>query len=562
MNGVSGDSVSAALVALLVVLSGTVVLVSMDAPTTDVGDQPADVYDPPNGDDPSVNDPGDGPVGDGVGDTPDVTGPDGDAGSQDGPDVPGDGGSGPDVTDPTDPGDVDPNNDGATDGGIPGDGDTPTPDPEYVDDGVLGFENGYWYNQTVAIDQSDGLSDDELDALVSVTMARIEYIRGLEFLQPVDTKVMSRAEYRTQVEAKYNETYEHSLWNNQVWEALFVTGEDANVSEEFKKLYGGNVLGYYAPKTDEMVIVSSNPNSPQVDPKVLTHELVHALQDQHFDLTASLKTVQDEQLGRNGLVEGEANYVAALYDEYCGNLWTCTQTPSNTDESNPESPATGVLIAVFHPYSDGPVWMEYMVENYGWDAITAQWEQVPRTTESIIHPGTSDESTIVAVEDRTDGTWTRFDAGQDGADVLGEASIYSMFYHLAKEDNVRVVNQWEFAEVDSDYDTFNYESDPSAGWAGDRIVPYQKNGEYGYVWVTQWDTERDAREFFEAYRDVLDSKRAQAVGVNTWVIQSGPFADAFHVVLDGTTVTIVNAPTVEQLTEIKTDTDVQVWQRR
>jgi len=40
------------------------------------------------------------------------------------------------------------------------------------------------------------------------------------------------------------------------------------------------------------------------------------------------------------------------------------------------------------------------------------------------------------------------------------------------------------------------------------------------------------------------------VNATTLVVSDGPFADAFRVVRDGRTVTIVNAPTVEALDSV------------
>ncbi|HKL30417.1 MAG TPA: hypothetical protein VJ898_14260, partial [Natrialbaceae archaeon] len=56
------------------------------------------------------------------------------------------------------------------------------PDP---DEDVIGWENGYWYDESIDVDQSDGLSDAELDRFVARTMARVERIRGLEFRENV-----------------------------------------------------------------------------------------------------------------------------------------------------------------------------------------------------------------------------------------------------------------------------------------------------------------------------------------------------------------------------------------
>jgi hypothetical protein len=81
-------------------------------------------------------------------------------------------------------------------------------------------------------------------------------------------------------------------------------------------------------------------------------------------------------------------------------------------------------------------------------------------------------------------------------------------------------------------------------------VPYRSDdGEYGYVWTTEWDTEADAEQFHRLYERYLLQLRmgAERVDSNTYVIRGGPYADAFRVTRDGARVTVVNAPTVDQL---------------
>jgi hypothetical protein len=67
------------------------------------------------------------------------------------------------------------------------------------------------------------------------------------------------------------------------------------------------------------------------------------------------------------------------------------------------------------------------------------------------------------------------------------------------------------------------------------------------VWRSTWDSPADAREFFDGYRTVLDEHGAVERGDGVYVIESGPYADAFRVVRRGETVTVVNAPTIEDL---------------
>ncbi|MFB6185643.1 MAG: hypothetical protein ABEI86_02095, partial [Halobacteriaceae archaeon] len=85
---------------------------------------------------------------------------------------------------------------------------------------VLGWENGFWHNESIRINQRDGLNDTEMKALVSRAMARVEYLRNREFKKYIPVSVISREEYR---ENGGNNSPDPSYvkWNNQIWEALF-----------------------------------------------------------------------------------------------------------------------------------------------------------------------------------------------------------------------------------------------------------------------------------------------------------------------------------------------------
>ena len=96
---------------------------------------------------------------------------------------------------------------------------------------------------------------------------------------------------------------------------------------------------------------------------------------------------------------------------------------------------------------------------------------------------------------------------------------------------------------------YNYTHPTTAGWAGDRLVPYRSAvGERGYVLRTRWATEGDAAAFAIAYRRLLRERRgAERREGDVLVVPAGPYADAFRVTREGRTVTVVNAPTVGAL---------------
>ena len=407
----------------------------------------------------------------------------------------------------------------------------------------IGWEDGYWHDDPIDVDQSDGLSDREIDALVARSTARVEYIREAEFTDPVDVAVISREDYRErQGNATPNASF--AAWNNQVWEALFVDGEDTDVQAELSGTFGSSVAGFYAPSSDEIRIVTATPDAPTIDNGTLVHELTHALQDQQGRLTTArpADATQDADLAANGLIEGEANYVERRYAQRCGDEWDCA-APSTSGGGGGGTPNLGILLTILQPYSDGPVYVNDLREREGWDGVSAAFDSPPASTEQTIHL-TDEEPVPIAYTDRaTDGWRTYPDEGENGSDTVGEASIYVMFWYQAREAGADTIDPRALAQTDSPLDTYNYDAEPSAGWGNDRVFPYRHpdRPEGGYVWVTEWDTPQDAREFRRAHEAILRAHDAERQN-GTWVIPEGEYADAFRVTRDGTRVTIVNGP--------------------
>ncbi|MFB6129611.1 MAG: Hvo_1808 family surface protein, partial [Salinigranum sp.] len=320
-----------------------------------------------------------------------------------------------------------------------------------------------------------------------------------------------------------------------------LVGEDRNASDVLANLYGGSVQGYYSPARDSIVVVS-DAKRPSIDRGTLAHELVHALQDQHFGMPPSGKT-QDAQLAHDGLVEGDARYVEQLYQQRCSAGWQCVPNPPGG--SGGSSIDMGVFVTVYTPYSEGPTLVDRLRQRGGWAAVNAAYDDPPASTEQVLHPRRypGEKPVPVDVPDRSGPSWSRFDVHPQ-ADTVGEASLFATFWANG------VVAHSHLYQHAGPYSAYNYTASVTNGWAGDAVVPYRSaDGEYGYVFRTKWDTTADAREFTRTYANALLVKHldARQVSANTYVVDSGPFADAFRVVRDGETVTVVNAPTVEQL---------------
>ncbi len=405
-----------------------------------------------------------------------------------------------------------------------------------ADDDRLGSVNGTSWNDEISVTTDDGLNASERRLVVDRAMARLEHIRDLEFETSVPVSVISREQYlANRSGGGGNETYQR--WNDQVWEGLFIVGEDRSFHEVQNSTLGQQVIGYYSPSREEIVIVSDSPQ-PSLSRGTLVHELVHALQDQQFGLDSDADT-QDTQLSRRGVTEGEANYLQRLYEQRCGGRWSCVEFPSSAGGGGGGGDVDqGVFLVILQPYVTGPGFVEAIRERGGWDAVDDLHRNFPASTEQVIHEDLyPDEAPVdVSVADRSSEEWRRFDVDPQ-ADTLGEASIFAMF----KSNGVLggTVGQYSFL------------SEPSAGLGGDALVPYRDGTRYGYVWKTVWDSPADAREFRSAYGDLLDEHGASARGDGVFVIpESSPFGDAFRVTRQGDTVTIVNAPSPADLPDV------------
>ncbi|QGN07068.1 hypothetical protein Hrd1104_07000 [Halorhabdus sp. CBA1104] len=412
--------------------------------------------------------------------------------------------------------------------------DTAPADPE---SDVIGWEHGYWYNETIDIDQTDGLTPAEREHVLARTMARVEHLRGLEFTANTSMEFVSR----DGVERYVDRNVTQLRGDNPTWEALFVVGEDTDARRAVRGTILASVGGMAAEEgVDHVVLVTSDPDRPKVSEYVLAHELVHVLQDQHFDLSAPRyqRTTLDGELAKDGLVEGEASLVDGRYRRQCASgEWDCL-TGGLAPPAGDITPAIARLMGV--PYQAGATYVQALRDRGGWDAVSETHQSPPRTMKSVIHPERNVESTAsIESEDRSGPAWQPTGTDQR----IGAVGIRLLFEQQNRTRDVAM-------PVPNASFSGGYASVPADGWENDTLRAYTNGSHAGYVWETTWDTESDAREFGTAYRRVLASYDATRVGADRYVIPSGPYADAFAVVTDGSNVTVLNAPEKAALPEI------------
>jgi hypothetical protein len=450
---------------------------------------------------------------------------------------------------------------------VPHDDSTAPPDPA---NDTLGWENGYWYNESLpGVDPSDGFNQTELDKVVARSMARVERVRQLEFEKTVPVSLIGRETYKERYASDFNVSNSFRLFDNTKFEALFFVDESTDAIDIREGNRGATVGGFYSPSEERIVVVSENSESPQLSEVTLSQELFHALQDQVFNFSVDYST-RESHNADDGIIEGDGNLVDRLYQQRCEQEWDCFSDQSTGDGGDgglPENFNWGLYFLQFQPYSDGPKFVAQVKERGGWEAVNELYENPPASSAQVIDPDTYGEAgpRNVSLADRTTDDWQRVTPpGRRNYAAVGQPGIASMFirptYHEGKEGGI--VDQQEFLNLTdsgvSSFDPINYGFAAAEGWDGDKMYVYRNaQNQTGYVWRIAWESDAEAAEFREAYQQLLEYWGVERVGQSTYRITDDGFADAIHVAVDGDTVTIVNAPTVAALSSVHTNVTVR-----
>ena len=268
---------------------------------------------------------------------------------------------------------------------------------------------------------------------------------------------------------------------------------DLDLFQTYTDVYSEQVVGYYSPEDKEMVISTNTENLSPGDRVTYVHEYTHALQDQHFDLAASDKRLEeagndDASAAFHALVEGDATLAMSAYAYASLTEDEFDQLSSSDGENSAFDDAPEFLQAAFlFPYVEGVEFVGQIFEHGGWDAIDAAFSDPPKSTEHILHfeKYLSGEDPLEVSLNVLDGPewdgWVEMDN-----DTLGEFVLSHMLKVFLSEDRAK-----EAAE----------------GWGGDRYAYYEDDaGRQLLVVSTSWDTEADAMEFFDSYVAFMEAK--------------------------------------------------------
>ena len=252
------------------------------------------------------------------------------------------------------------------------------------------------------------------------------------------------------------------------------------------RLLTEQVAGYYDPKAQQFYLADWIELDGQKP--VMAHELTHALQDQHFNLKRFEKWPKgdsDAELAAHALIEGDATLAMTLYMARNPLIALAFIRSIGAQEAASEQirqAPRALRESLLFPYEQGSIWATQLYKRGGWELISEAYKKLPLSTEQILHAEkyyvyeAPQKLALPEFRSVLGPAWKRIDQ-----DVNGEWGCYLILDEFLK-------NSSESKQA-------------SAGWGGDRFAMYEtgKPDEVFVAQMTAWDTELDAKEFFDAY---------------------------------------------------------------
>ncbi len=326
---------------------------------------------------------------------------------------------------------------------------------------------------------------------VEESIPQIEKATGLRFKQRPVLEQRTKEQMRAYLVQQFETRARDDIAGQEIaLRRLGLIPDSLRLGPFMIELYTEQVAGLYDPATKKLYVV--NGIAPELVAFTVSHELVHALQDQYTNVDSLLhvKGSDDRVLGAQAVLEGQAMFVpikamgAAAFNLPGGWEQVRRMVREQMQQQYPvlASAPTILIESAIFPYLSG---LEFM-RRFETERPNQQpyGPNFPSSSEQILHP----EKYLAAQPDvptritlpRPQGATATYE------NELGEFATRVFFFeHLQDQpEAVRV----------------------AGGWDGDRYMVLQVAGGEGLAWVTVWDATVDAVEFTQAMESVIEKR--------------------------------------------------------
>ncbi len=344
-------------------------------------------------------------------------------------------------------------------------------------------------------------SDASLRDLVQRLEVQTERITGLQFKHPVVVRLRTRAQVRDYVTRKFDEDLPPAeLSGAETAYKLFgLIPDSIDLRHTMIALLTEQVAGYYDPDSGALYIPSDLNDRFRVR-MVVSHELVHALQDQYTPLDSLInqRRQNDRRSAAQAVLEGQATFYQipilmpeqhpeTLPDHW---FWRQREAMAQQQADMPEFAGAPLWLreTLIFPYLGGADFIGWFVRTH--HGHEPYGKAMPLSTEQILHPdryAAGDEPIEVGFAGAVPDS-LRYEDG------LGEFEIGLLFAQLLNDAN---------DDQGSVY---------ANGWGGDRYQLYGAAGADALVWYTVWDTPAARDRFVRGLTRLWAERRDQGQG--------------------------------------------------
>jgi hypothetical protein len=320
----------------------------------------------------------------------------------------------------------------------------------------------------------------------------IEKVVGLKFKTPPKVETRSKEQVREYIIKQVSDSQSVRELNGEeaAYKRLGLIPDTLKLRQFLESLLVEQIVGFYDPHTKVLYIVDGSPKD--LVATIVTHELVHALQDQYISLDSVQKAVgdNDRQSAAQSVFEGQAVYeqIAIML----GGSNIAINLPGGWDriremirESQSSMPIFAAAPRVIQetlifPYLSGAEFYRNYKERKPGGVI---YRDMPVSTEQIIHPS-------AYFGKRDNPTKITLGALSNAQDVyendLGEFETRLFLFQHLNDQNEAIRG--------------------ASGWAGDRYAVVNTPQGPGIVWLTVWDSPVEAGEFYDLAGQAIEKR--------------------------------------------------------
>ncbi len=320
---------------------------------------------------------------------------------------------------------------------------------------------------------------------VADAVPRIEQATGLKFKTPPRIELRTKEQVRSFLLKQFDEETPAAELKGEeaAYKLLGLIPDSMDLRKFLVAVLTEQVVGYYDPSTKVLYVVQGADD--KLASVTITHELVHALQDQYVNLDSIQHATDDNDRlsAAQAVIEGQAQYeqlsiMLGGSENIALRIGGRDRIREMIRENQSAMPvfATAPMViqeSLLFPYLSGADFVQRFEEKRG---KANPLEHLPVSTEQILHTDAyfgnppDEPSTVTLPAPRGATALYENDLGEFGARLI----LYQFLHD--QELAARA----------------------ATGWDGDRYVVLQGASGRGIVWVSVWDSALQAAAFTDA----------------------------------------------------------------